>query len=280
MKHIVSVGGGIASTLLLPLWLQEHHPGEPVELVMARLSNEDPDVWRLVDAVADLTGFPVRYIGENRHPWQVFFKSRFLGNSRIDPCSRILKREVMKRWVLANAALDDIMYVGIGHQEDDRFLNIYQRWRDSGVTVAAPLRNEKQWTRAAQMEFCQEKVGFVPRLYQMGFQHNNCGGACIKAGQREWARLLYFLPDVYWWWEYYERLFRSWIKKDVAILKDRRGGDTKPLPLRDFRGRIEQRWAGMLPGFTHLVEGWQELEASGALCDLDESPGCASCEAA
>ena len=51
------------------------------------------------------------------------------------------------------------------------------------------------------MTDCEARFGFVARLYRYGFSHNTCGGACIKANMQEWARLLYYLPEVYEWWE-------------------------------------------------------------------------------
>ena len=47
------------------------------------------------------------------------------------------------------------------------------------------------------------------------------------------------LPDVYRRHEAEEEKLRHRLGKDVAILRDRRGGKTRPLPMREFRERIE-----------------------------------------
>jgi hypothetical protein len=78
-----------------------------------------------------------------------------------------------------------------------------------------------------------------PRLYKMGFHHNNCGGFCIKAGQAQFARLLTTMPERYARHERREQELRDYLGKDIAILRDRRGGDTKPMTLREFRERLE-----------------------------------------
>lgn len=38
-------------------------------------------------------------LADGRDIWQVFRDVKFLGNTRIDPCSRVLKRELMRKWV-------------------------------------------------------------------------------------------------------------------------------------------------------------------------------------
>jgi hypothetical protein len=54
-----------------------------------------------------------------------------------------------------------------------------------------------------------------------------------------WALLLEKRPAVYAYWERKEQEIREDLG-DVAILRDRRGGDTDPMTLRAFRERLEQ----------------------------------------
>jgi hypothetical protein len=78
-----------------------------------------------------------------------------------------------------------------------------------------------------------------PRLYKLGFPHNNCGGFCVKAGQAQFAKLLEHFPDRYRDHERKEWETREIIGSDVTILRDRRGGKTKPMTLTAFRERVE-----------------------------------------
>lgn len=84
----------------------------------------------------------------------------------------------------------------------------------------------------------REGIG-VPRLYDYGFEHNNCGGRCVKAGHAQWKNLYQTFPDKYLEWEREEEDLRTALGKDVSILRDRRGGGVTPLPLAEFRRRIE-----------------------------------------
>ena len=78
-----------------------------------------------------------------------------------------------------------------------------------------------------------------PRLYAMGFPHNNCGGFCVKAGQAHFRLLLEKMPERYAYHEAQEEALRRHLEKDIAVLRDRSGGETRPLTMRAFRERIQ-----------------------------------------
>jgi len=78
-----------------------------------------------------------------------------------------------------------------------------------------------------------------PRLYADGFEHNNCGGFCIKAGQAQFERLLRTNRDRYLEHEAKELDLRAFLEKDVAIMRDRGDDDSRPLTMQEFRERIE-----------------------------------------
>jgi hypothetical protein len=266
--HVVSVGGGLASTMVLPERVVARYGREHTVLVMAKLPNEDPDVWRLCDAVEAHLGLPIQYIGLGMTPWDIFFKERMMGSSRIDPCSRLLKRQVLDRWVKETYPNADVTcHVGITYHEVDRFIRFKAAFARQNMKAEALLADDPTLTREWLMAECERRYGFIPRLYRLGFSHNNCGGACVKAGHKEWARLLFHLPDVYAWWEENEQRFQEEIGTTATILRDRRGGSQTWLSLRAFRERMEVRWAGMLPGVDPF-EG------------LDETPACMFCTVA
>lgn len=268
MKYVVSVGGGISSTLLLPLRAIERYGRDNVDLVMAWLPNEDDDVLRLIKAVENLTGKIVKMIGSGETPFDVFFRVGIMGNSRIDPCSRELKRETVARYMLENYDKQEtIMLVGITAHESshvDRRVAIRANWEKQGWKVEFPLAEDSDLTREKQIELCQRLVGFVPKLYKMGFSHNNCGGACIKAGQAQWARLLWYKPETYAEWRDNERLFQEKKGTGATILRRMVAGKTQPLSLADYEQELRVRWSTM---FTDPFDG------------LEETPACVYCEA-
>ncbi len=99
----------------------------------------------------------------------------------------------------------------------------------------------------------------VPRLYEWS-PHNNCGGFCVKGGHAQFRALLVNMPDRYAYHEGKEQEFRDRHQKDVAILRDRKGGDTTPLTLTEFRERVESKNTGQL-----ALDEW-----GGCGCMVDE----------
>jgi hypothetical protein len=59
----------------------------------------------------------------------------------------------------------------------------------------------------------------------------------VRAGQRQWAHLLRTFPDRYAEAEHAEQQLRGQLG-DVAILRERRGGQSWPLTLAELRGRV------------------------------------------
>jgi len=177
-------------------------------------------------------------LSDGRDIWQVFRDKRYLGNTRIDPCSRILKRELMDRWYEQNAdPATAVIHLGYDWSEEhrlERSRKAMAPWRVEAPLADPPYLNPQQMRAEVRSDGIEP-----PRLYAMGFQHNNCGGACVKAGQASWRLLLEHLPDRYAYHEQQEQDFRDWIGKDVSILRDRAGGTTKTMTLREFRERVE-----------------------------------------
>ena len=185
------------------------------------------------------------WIAEGRTPWELFEEERFLGNPRVDLCSRVLKRELADSWLDAHhSRANTIIHVGIDWTEEHRFVGtdkkagLRARKAEAGWTYLAPLCEEPLLSKDAGFKLL-EKLGIQPpRLYAFGAGHNNCSRSCVKQGQGEFAQLLQTQPDVYQIAEDEESRIRTRIGKDVAILRDRRGGKTRPMTLTEFRGRV------------------------------------------
>lgn len=101
--------------------------------------------------------------------------------------------------------------------------------------LRAPLMEPPLIQKAELLGLWRSRGIEPPRLYDLGFAHANCGGACVRAGQAQWALLWRTDPELYLRWEAEEETTRALIGKDVAILRDRSGGEHHPLTLRRFR---------------------------------------------
>lgn len=186
----------------------------------------------------------LHWISDGRDVFDVYEDERFLGNSKIDPCSKILKRQMADRWLRNQCdPANTVVIVGIDHEEVERFegwpargiRGLRARMADQGWTFVAPLCD---WLISAKQRFerLMEEGLWVPRLNRLGFAHNNCGGFCCKGGQGHWKLMLRVFPERYAYAEMREQGFREKLG-DVSMLKDRRGGETKTLPLSTLRTR-------------------------------------------
>jgi len=240
--------GGVGSWMAARR-VAERHGTDNLTLLFADTLMEDEDLYRFLgEAAQNVFGnrLPrlVR-IAEGRDPWQVFFDERMLGNSRFDPCSRMLKRRMVDRWLNENCdPKSTVIHVGIDWTEEHRFVGLRDRRAKDGWRYESPLC-EAPYILKTDMKSALRECGIsLPRLYELGFAHNNCGGFCIKAGKGHFANLLRTMPARYAYHEAKELEIRAYLgREDISILADRRMVDGKvvrtPLTLRAFRERTQ-----------------------------------------
>jgi hypothetical protein len=237
MKHVVNFSGGACSFWAAYRAIQKHGKAD-VTLLFADTLMEDWDLYRFLEDAGAVLGVPVTRCAEGRSVWEVFDDESMMGNSRTPLCSRILKREVLDKWRHENCPEGATVHIGIDWTETHRVAPT--RLALTGWQVEFPMMDEPLWDKCKMLAEL-EKLGVKPpRLYAMGFPHNNCGGFCVKGGQAQFAHLLKTMPERYAFHEQKEEAFRARVGKDVSILNDRRGdGKKKTLTLRSLRLRIE-----------------------------------------
>jgi hypothetical protein len=242
VKYLVNVSGGLTSFEALRRTLDKHGK-ENTHAYFADTLIEDWDTYRFLLDQQRYFGIEIERVVDGRTPWQAMKDRRCItlrlpNGSEVAPCSMELKREAIDKVVLSRYASGTFTRVfGYEWSEIDRM-----------DRLAASIAPELAWFPLADPPYVDkchisnflESIGIaVPRLYILGFEHNNCGGGCVKAGQAHWAHLYFTLPDVYALWERQEENIRQYLDKDISILKDRRGGLSKPMTLRAFRDRLE-----------------------------------------
>jgi hypothetical protein len=237
MKRVVMFSGGAASWYAARRVADEHGIDD-MTLLFTDTSMEDDDLYRFLDEAAANIGVPVTVLKDGRDVWDVFFDERFLGNTMVDPCSRVLKREPAKKWITENCdPADTVIYFGMDWTEGHRMARLRPFWEP--YQVEAPLMKPPLLMREQVLSKISEAGIEMPRLYRMNFPHNNCGGFCVKTGQGHFKQLLEMMPERYAYHEQREQEFREFIGKDVGILIDRRGGETKRMTMREFRERLQ-----------------------------------------
>ena len=236
-RHVVFYSGGKASFLAAHRVI-ERYGTDAVTLLFTDTMVEDSDLYRFLDESSEALGVPVTRLADGRTIWQVFADQKFLGNNRVPLCSRILKQEVAQRWVDANCdPASTTLHFGIDWTEEHRMVSVRRVWK--GWVCESPLLAEPLVEKGAADVILAALGVAPPRLYALGASHNNCGGLCVRAGQGAFAWAYRAIPEVFAEWERHEERLRDQLG-DVAILRDRRGGEVKPLPLAVLRDRIER----------------------------------------
>lgn len=238
IKHLVMFSGGVCSWATAKR-IVEKHGKEDVVLLFADTKMEDEDLYRFIDQAAANLGTPLVRIADGRTPWQVMHDERLIANSRLDPCSKILKRQLMDRWRDKYCVPETTtIYVGLDWTEGHRLERLQARvspWKYEAPMCERPYLSKRDMIR--QLEATDI---LPPRLYALGFPHNNCGGFCVKAGQAQFALLLRTMPERYRFHEEQEEAMRAMVGNH-SILSDRTGGTRKPLSLKLFRETIERQ---------------------------------------
>jgi hypothetical protein len=245
VKRVVMFSGGIGSWAAAKR-VANQHGTDDLYLVFSDVKGsnvsphvgEDEDTYRFIEEAAKNVGGTYVYLNEGRDIWEVFKDKKFLGNSRLAHCSHLLKQKPARAWLEANCDPEDtIVYVGIDWTETHRLPAIVRNYLP--YKAVAPLTEPPYADKDLLIAAAKAEGLATPRLYDLGFAHNNCGGGCVKAGQGQFKKLLDVMPDRFAVWEQKEQELRDYLGKDVSILTETVKGEKKSLPLIELRRRAE-----------------------------------------
>jgi len=259
MKHIISLSGGIGSYETLKRVLQSN-PKEDVQAVFCDTLMEDGDLYRFLDDIENKLGIKIIRLATGKDPWQLCFENKFLFNSRVALCSRVLKSALFRTWLNANYPnpTTAILYLGIDFTESHRKEAIIKNYLP--YKVKFPLCDKPYLLKSEMLEDLKKDRIKIPRLYELGFNHNNCSGACFKAGIGSWRNLLEKDPNTYRKMEDKEETFRQFFNKDVSILKRK----SKTFTLKELRVIVETQ-----PKQLSLFED-EEIGGCGCFAEMEE----------
>lgn len=249
MKHVVMFSGGIGSWAAAKR-VAEQYGTDDLYLVFSDVKGntenphigEDEDTYRFIeDAVANIGGTYV-YLNAGQDIWETFKHKKFLGNSRLANCSHELKQKPARKWLEENCDPEDtVIYVGIDWTETHRIPAIERNY--APYVAKTPLTEKPYLSKNDLIDWAKREGLKTPRLYDMGFPHNNCGGGCVRAGQGQFKKLLLLMPERYAVWEQKEQEMREFLGRDVSILKRQVAGVTQPLTLVDLRKELQENSA-------------------------------------
>ena len=242
MKHIVQFSGGIGSWAAAKR-VAAQHGTDDLLLVFCDTLTEDEDLYRFLYEAHENVGGTLVHLCDGRDIWQVFNAERFVSAPHGAACTRVLKQEISDRWRVSNFAPDEcVIYVGIDWSEMHRFEGDGER---PGLRkllhpyrVEAPMCDPPYMTKNQMLQWLEREGIKRPRLYELGFAHNNCGGRCVKAGIGHWVHLLRVLPERYAECEAEEQKLIALIGR--PILRWRSGPKQgQPMSLRELREHVQ-----------------------------------------
>lgn len=207
-NHIIFFSGG-KSSFSVADWVKTRYQEDNVVLYFTDTKWEDDDLYRFINEASDALELPMLTHADGRNPVELMFEKKLVFNSRIGDCSKILKMRVARQFLkkgiepevvewrnkqylksedfVTNATL----YFGIGWEEMHREGPIRKNWKPFDVVM--PLIDE-----VIDNNQVLAKYGIrEPRLYALGFVHNNCTAMCVKAGMGHHRNLRDKLPDVF-----------------------------------------------------------------------------------
>lgn len=251
MTRINNFSGGLCSFWSAYRDVQEVGPLNVV-LLFADTLVESPSTYAFMDAAAKFLGVPITRVSRELTPWQLFRKEKMIGNNQFPICSKFLKRELLNEWMCSNFEMDRAqgnfllepasVSIGFDWTEDHRLRQM--RGEHPTWNIRAPMQEDPIWDKC-RMRDEAVKLGLpISDAYMRdGLPHDNCGGGCVRAGISHWVQIYHVRPAVFAEWESEEwetaEFLRSLGIEPLSMLKDRRGGETKNLYLRDLRARIE-----------------------------------------
>jgi hypothetical protein len=235
MQHIVSLSGGVSSAIAAERVIQRYGK-DAVTLWFADTSWEDEDLYRFLDDCCKRWDLQPVVYREGRNPLEVAEDQHIIPNQKLAPCTHRLKIEPFVRYI---AGLDKplTIHIGLDWTETHRMTAPRRRYEEiDGVAVDFPLMWEPIETRRYH-DIIQQDWGIqIPRLYTMGFPHNNCGGRCVRQGISEWLRLKRFFPERFAEvrdWEAEQRA-KGGALANYAIGRDQSGGRVRPRTLAEI----------------------------------------------
>jgi|GEM_PF-972493 len=345
-RCVVMYGGGLTSYEASRRAI-EIYGKENVEIWFADTKTEDPDLYRFNDDVERLLEIKLTYFSQGVDIWGIFKEQRMIGNSRIDPCSKYLKRvplrdaldrlspgmkcshcqtitqrkkaeinivnnieQKRKVYHCPVCSEDDPSYGGIigklvaSMKEYRKHKNLFKNglkrnegMNSSGVLIQAiideiktvqdivalldrnmtpqhtnggdlhvvlgmddiedcdRINRARSYWQPYTVKFPLTKAPIMfkhhiaadlaeagvsqPRLYDMGFAHNNCGGFCVKAGQSQFRHLLKHRPNTYAYHEEQEKELQLYLGKPVTVLTETVNGEKMNLSMQSLRERIQ-----------------------------------------
>jgi hypothetical protein len=196
-KYSVSLSGGLASAVSAERVIRRYGR-ENTLLWFADTLYEDEDLYRFLYDCMHRWGGVLYWYTDGRTPLEVAAQKKLIPCNLAAPCSYELKVKPFRQFILAMPSLP-VVYIGLDRWEKRRLISVKESYAKAipDACVDYPLLWEPSVMKPL-IDVCRQDWQIEPpRLYALGFTHNNCGGRCVRQGIKEWVRLGKHFPQRY-----------------------------------------------------------------------------------
>lgn len=190
MRHVVWFSCGAASAIAAKLTVDKHANTEVVYCDLLR--DEHPDNRRFLNDIETWIERPVTIIRSDKYETvdQVFADRRYMAGIAGAPCTVAMKK--VPRFAFQDP--DDIHIFGFTADETHRIDQF--TFNNPELLVDWPLV-DGGYTKQACFDYLARAGIALPKMYELGYNNNNCIG-CVKAtGANYWNKIRRDFPDVF-----------------------------------------------------------------------------------
>ena len=199
---------GAASAVATKLILAE---GNPVTIAYCYVKEEHTDNLRFLKDCEEWFGQKILILKNEKYDGSCHkvFEKNFFSTPHGSPCTTHLKKKVRLKFQKPN----DVLVFGYTAEEEERLNTFIDR--NNEVPVRAPLI-EKGLTKSEVLAMIENANIELPKMYKLGYDHNNCIG-CVKGGMGYWNKIRLDFPKQFKEYAVMER------ERGYTILKDENG---------------------------------------------------------
>lgn len=228
-KIIAWWSGGVASAVTCKICLDLFGKSK-VRIIFIDTMNEDEDTYRFMADCERWYGAKIQTIRTKKYSCiqDVWRKHLSLNVATGAICSTELKRRVREKWESRNS----FSFQAFGFDLGETKRAIAMASNNPSARPIFPLllygyKKDDCFKIIADAEI------EVPRMYRMGYHNNNCfKTGCVQGGIGYWQKMGAEQPAKFDVMAEMEHKLTDLKGKPITMLKDRRGGETKPLFLK------------------------------------------------
>jgi len=220
-RVICTISGGMASAYMAVLALRIY-PRADIVFYFNDTGWEDEDLYRFLRDVEQHCQISILHDNDGRNVEELSYDTHTLPNNYMPFCSHHLKAARLQKYIQSG----DTVLFGIDRTETHRARRLIERYGNiakeknlENFSIRFPLIEHNVSKEEIQKYFESNNIP-IPRLYSLGFKHNNCGGGCVRQSKKQWINLLRALPNVYAERERLEQEISEYFGRRMTYMKD------------------------------------------------------------